>query len=1133
MMKCRRLLFIAVFVCLALPIATSVLVADPQSSQDQLPQTLYFIKDRLVIEEIQYKQDCTLSALKGTGKLKLKIGIGNDEGMNLKDVEFGTESSLSKPALVADSSGKILKADWFMEITPITKGTTLCSNSLTLSIDQISLHAAVDVDLDKCEFKMLAKAYLAMPFKDNQGKQLELSFYDNITDEKKTALQTAGSPCADGNIALAVDTDGSVVFCAKGGSLKASGAGTSEDPDKDAFCIAGMKFKATKFDFDLNYKKQDSGGSYKTTFTFTCYEASLATNLPWLTDNIGGNLRLKVKPKIDSTGKETDPGLTVDQDGNVTADLVLDKQNAKNEPIPIVGGTLGGFKIKLCNVEAVLEKNDFKQLVVHADITCPDFVNEAGQTAGQATGKPLEIKGCRFDILNCDFSREESQCTDQGTGQPSSSTDQQVPTSSVMGLAQGGSDGVLVASASPTAFLLAAGAKGGLGGGGRPLGTGVEPIRAAIGPFTVEIEDFVLDLSPDGPQNATNRPEDIRAPSWQGLYISKATVTLPPDLWSYENGDPVQISVSNCFIDGNGLSTSLELGSGSQAQSVKLASLGGFNANLTRLRIDIKRNRIVASDCAGTIQTDFGELNLAVKVSDDGVTASVDASQNPLEYEALGLKITISGGQVQMGSDGQWALWLDGGATLQVPSVEDTTLKFRGLGVDSKGNFVMAEGGGISLDAPVKMDFSVFTCTLSSFAIFQETNQSNEKEWVIELNGELSLSQDIPVTGTVSFEHLQIRQGPEGPRFAISGVGILVEIKDVARIAGRLEQDNDPKFGGNCLKGSADLELLFAGSAPIGGGFQFCTGSQGVWAVVGDAAIGQGQALPLGNTGLEVYKFRAGIAHNMDLADPSKFSAEQSAPQTTNVALLDALTPQPGSGKWLVIAGCGVQTLHSYDVFHAVGTLTIGLPRFDFRLLGDAWFLTDSEDPAKSQCKVTVDLDPAVPMFHVGAAVDLGIPDKDVLRVNGTLDLLLSPNDVHFDVGWPYPEKALNAALLKGLLSAKAGMHWTPTELAIRAGMAFDYYILKGKLDCGFGYNLSPTPPNPYLYGSIYASGEVDFIIISLGASAELAGAVCPECFAYDGEFCVSIGLPWPLPDIDCCAGFDGKYGNGECVIPR
>ena|GEM_PF-2617052 len=617
------------------------------------------------------------------------------------------------------------------------------------------------------------------------------------------------------------------------------------------------------------------------------------------------------------------------------------------------------------------------------------------------------------------------------------------------------------------------------------------------GGYHIQSSTCVIDFSREGPADLSITP-GINSKSWQGIYMKAATALLPP-IWSDSGGNPISIPTTNVYIETNGVSCDIE----APVATLKDMNIGNFNCHLKRLHIIMARNTVTITESSGsTTVQGLGSIELNVNVTDLEPVVTAKPNQ-ALKSDPLGMHLNISSGQLLPGPDSNYALWLNGAMVFSLnkyPSLAASALMFHNLGINNKFNFVFNTDHGMSLDAPADVDFGLFKCNISEVALVQDGNK-----WVADFNGALSLNSDIPVSSTVTYNRLRVSpDGSNKPMLEMNGIVVEAEILNVVRIDGTL--DKKPQAGGGeCLIGGAKLTLLCAGdSAPMSGTFQLYIGDGGVWGVAGRAEIPT--PILLGNTGLALYAFKGGVAHNMTA--PEGFE---------NVA---DLKPALNSGKWLFMAGAEAGTSGDPDLFYASGTLTIGLPNFTFDLRGKGWVLT-SDHSGEAPLQVAVFLDPTVPLLRANADVNLSVPPGlNIFNINGSMELLLSPDDVHLAVGWPYPDQACSATVLT--YGMRGGLLAQPLAYTVAAGTSFSYWPFSGSFDASLGYNFLHAP---YLSGHAWASGSVDFWVASIGASADLAADLYDDGMHCNGTFTAEINMPWPIPD------FEGSVGL-SCTLP-
>lgn len=880
--------------------------------------------------------------------------------------------------------------------------------------------------------------------------RLEVSCHPVVTTPFKDA---GGFPFAAdyamGSALLTVGNDGGVTFTATG-AQNAKGmkfmSMKQQTENQGAFVAAGCGIIPETVNLQLSATE-----AAKPTCAITCPAGALATNIPNLLAVAAYDLPLRFT------------NLQLNNDGEVTAE-----QMSLRGPTDVALANPADFLLSVSKADVSMKNSAFTEFTLQAKLVLPDCVK------ADDNGR-VELPLVTLDMLG---------------------------------------DPVVDLSASRT-------------GSGPARNVIIPKIQQSryinFNGYRVALSDLVIDLSRKGPANLKLTP-GITGVTWQGVYAREAAVTLPKADWSDAQGNPVTLDAKNCLVDANGFTGDVD----APADKLKDMEIHGFNANLKNLRIVFGRNSIVNSDCRGStsIPRFTGKLDLIVKISNTGTSARVE-TPSTLKNPRLGVEVAVKSGVLQPDPNDNYALWVNGALSINIAecaSLRGSALGFHQLGITDTGSFVTVDPAGwLTLDTPANADFEVFRCNLSSVGFRRvdgtppgDPQYAQKARWTLALNGELSLNADVPVDGTLSYAALQVNEGDlqnPKPYLYYKDIGVNADVMGLIRITSVL--NGSSAFGKVALRGDAKLSFTFLGQeVPItdledpdgpNAHLEFLVGGGNVWAVAG--SVRSPQDIPLGNSGLGLYKFTGGLARNC------------TPPASGNFGGVDELTPAPNSDKWLFSAGCSIAALDDHNLFHADGNLTIGLPDFSFNMHGDAWVLTDDETPP-GMLVVDVTCVPSVPSFAVNAAVDLEMPSADIVDIHGSLNLLLSPGDVHLDLGWPYPENAVSVDVLNGALSLKGGVHCTPGSYQVAAGTNWNYWVFKGSIYATYGYNfLSP----PYLNGSIMASGCVDFWIASLGASARLSGALYDDRLDFSGEFTATVGMPWPVPDIDVSVDFSGS----------
>ncbi|MHB9024588.1 MAG: hypothetical protein ACYC7E_10485 [Armatimonadota bacterium] len=825
---------------------------------------------------------------------------------------------------------------------------------------------------------------------------------------------------------------------------------TASPASNSAFQAGGLTISPQ--DTNIDWKASDAAPA---SYTLTCPSGLVSTSIPKLLLVDGNDLVLAFN------------NLTVADTGEVTV-ADMDVPGGRREDITLANPA--NFAVSVTRARVSMDHNKFTAFTLYANIVLPPCVTNDD-------GGRVSMPAVWFDMM-----KEPVIDLKMGITTP---------------LRPIGN----VRNAGPVTAI--------------PL-TGVSPTRYLnFNGYRVAMSDMVIDLSREEPVEFSSMPK-ITGKRWQGVYARKASITLPTAVWGASGGKPVILQTTDCYVDANGFTGEVE----APANGLSAIEIHGFNPKLKNLHIVFGRNSILASDCRGTAEVPqfSGILDLVVKISNTDTTLIVD-QPSTLENKKLGTIISVFNGSLREGSEGKYALWLNGAISLDIPecpALKKSALGFHGLGIDTTGQFVTTDPQGwLNLDAPAQADFGLLHCNVSSLLFAQN---KDTKKWSVSMNGEYSLNSDLPVSGTLSCTPLRVDEGATDaakPSIAAKEVliGVDADVFSTARLTGSLKILQDAKTGTwDALRGDINLALLVAGESPPmnnsdgGGHFELFLKQGNIWAAAGSFNMPAGYNIPLGNSGLALYKFMGGIARNM-------------TPKKADFGGVDDLQPAPDANNWLFSAGCGIELVKDPGLFHAEGNMTIGLPDFFFNIHGDGWLLVGREAPKPGHVVADVTLNPSVPSFAIDASVNLKLPSADlnVIQLSGTLGLLVSPDDVHLDIGWPYPEKAVQGEVLGGVLNVRAGSHMTPLSYQFSAGTGFDYWIFSGSIEGSLGYQIGKQP---YLFGHVRASGEVDFYVVSLGCSANLAAELYADYMSLDGTFKASVNMPWPVPDLHVKAPF-------------
>lgn len=149
--------------------------------------------------------------------------------------------------------------------------------------------------------------------------------------------------------------------------------------------------------------------------------------------------------------------------------------------------------------------------------------------------------------------------------------------------------------------------------------------------FIMEVREIAYDHSnvrnPTGIAFPTGFTGD-RTTAWQGFYIGRAAVSLPPELRTFEEGRPPQISVTNLMIGSGGFTASF------RAENViryPTGDFGEWGASIDTISIDVVSNSLRSGSLVGSIK---------IPISDSGIYYRCTLGR-PTTGDGLGFEFVI------------------------------------------------------------------------------------------------------------------------------------------------------------------------------------------------------------------------------------------------------------------------------------------------------------------------------------------------------------------------------------------------------------------------------------------------------------------------------------------------------------
>ncbi len=619
--------------------------------------------------------------------------------------------------------------------------------------------------------------------------------------------------------------------------------------------------------------------------------------------------------------------------------------------------------------------------------------------------------------------------------------------------------------------------------------------------FAISNQGFTAVWTPLGP----SMPFSLTVKQFElgvtGLHNITGSVQLPSGASGIttKDGKPASVDVQNFTIDSTGVFGTAGISNGSL--DTLTFPVDNINGSLS-----FDHNALLGGSLGGTVNIGpVGSVGVVVGLTRSGVSVDVVPSDS-LTWKDFGFQFKVVSGGVHLESGGVYQFLITGSLQLPaIPPVMESALEldFKDLGVDRSGKFSADE---ISLAKPCEMDLGIMSAHIDRFTY-------RPSDSVIKLDGSVKLPDDLPIKAEVGFNGLEIRPGP---KIAVNDIDVDAGILGAGHVHAHLVFNGDDKtWQANHLKnvmaGDAQLNIDALMGAGINARFLIAKGDpdgRSVWLVAAGLdlpppGIQFPPPIPLAFMG-----FSGGFGHNVKLAagDKGKLESYAYAP-----------------GNELLQAGCSIADT-TQTMFWGDFTLTIGFPRFSLDLQGDVALQTPRTNPHPDWASLDrhghadINWDGPSDTFRASGTVDYAFPTRGakLFDAHGSLDLLISPDEGHLFVGWPMDQNPIQVTVWPSI-TAKGGLGLTlyNPQHEHRLDAGFDvserFGVLKGEIAGTLG---SAVDDHGHFTIDISgkASGEVDFLIAHVGASAaldiDIGGSLpIPDGLAIGGEFSVDVGV--------------------------
>jgi hypothetical protein len=506
--------------------------------------------------------------------------------------------------------------------------------------------------------------------------------------------------------------------------------------------------------------------------------------------------------------------------------------------------------------------------------------------------------------------------------------------------------------------------------------------------------------------------------TWKGIFIAEARFKLP-ESFKTKAGDALLVRATNVAIGTDGFSGRLEV-TGADIQ------LYGFPATLNGGTLAIRKDQFDASGSSLDAKLTIPKIaegahpaNVALGFSANGkITATVDPGKNgelPTlslgQYGSLGTVIESIGldwdnsnrvGTISL--DGQFHVHLTGAAA---DYVQDATLEFTRLGIQSNGEFLKPQGKSLLLKHPEPIQLGSWaTLTVEDVGLGKDADRGL---W-FKLDGGVKLAEDLDVTAQVDFDGLVLS---EKKQVEIGGLELALWYQDYVQILGHVDWKRDcrrydpatNKIDENVQCFSGDVRVgVKLGENMVAGQGTFKTGA-GSWFVNTDA---EGfPPITLGNSGLEIYGFTGGMG---------RWIAYQCKPEArlgdSDCGAKEIYFDRRAS-PWTFVSSAKVDTVKDHTLMWGSAEVVLTPKPFSLELSGRVALMESPRDKpwdqVSRQSTTKLRWDQAARRFTAFIDVMMFYPDRSsaTLWGNGTIEAVFSDNEQHVYLGWPIDKNAV------------------------------------------------------------------------------------------------------------------------------
>jgi hypothetical protein len=549
----------------------------------------------------------------------------------------------------------------------------------------------------------------------------------------------------------------------------------------------------------------------------------------------------------------------------------------------------------------------------------------------------------------------------------------------------------------------------------------------------VEASDVMLVLDGDPLPEFLAGQEGFR-----GIAFERLAVSIPPEYLQLPPGQTLDLAIEHGAVGTTGFTGEASFSAGSD--SPVPGSFLGFDCRLRKIELNFFENALLA----GGLELDLRLRPLEARGAekwvrldvdfdqDGGFSASASAVQPPEASTKPGALVTVDfAGAVKLALSGLrmerdaistgdvWSVYFSGEVQVDIPGANWPELGFDEIGVNSKGDLLLSEGGGITFETPLVVEWYFVRLMIPKFRFGRPEGSRSLLQ--VKLSAEVDLIEGLPAGASV--DGLTITWDPASdaaPDVSFSGIGVEFSSPGVFSAGikvGFIQQGNSVEFRGqghlelSALDMNMQIGVIVGHDAPQDFSYLY---------LFADAKL-LPTGIPIGNSGLSIYGFQGLIAYNMALA------LDTSLPEDERY--YEIFVRQPGIGitaieKWgkhkgqnALGIGVVLGTADKGFVFNVKGLLAVAFPDLVILLQAKANFLKlkpDMSTASEGTMDALMVFDSIQNTFTFDIVASWGVPN--VVEVGGSARVFFDfddPSAFYLRIGQNIDGKRISANVIR------------------------------------------------------------------------------------------------------------------------